>query len=254
MLGSSLPGSVSFFGTVIQRSGVPRGIDQRSTSEGQRALRGRTFGHRKEFLTGLSLGMVIISLNVMLARPLLGERFGASSISLDLVAMVVSPQSPSLRGRIPRSESRPFQGEGTSPSESRSVLPRELALQWVSTVAVAERCGLFVWVGRDWLLVDAAQRGAGTWLVNVVSGERRRIAAWFGLAVKDIIAVRNPHRRRTELYSWDDTLWASIDTRQFPALPDPTGRRAVWRVVEEQTEPSFSRQPRRSPVRARAVD
>ncbi len=60
-------------------------------------MRGRTFGHRKEFMTGLLLGLMIIALSVMLIRPLPGERYGAPSTSLDQVTEVVPPQSPPPR-------------------------------------------------------------------------------------------------------------------------------------------------------------
>jgi len=200
-------------------------------------MRGRTLGHRKEFMTGLLLGIMIIALSVMLTHPLPGERYGAPSTSLAQVTEVVPPQSLPQE-TIARSESRAPQAEGTSPSETRPVFPREQAPQRVSTLAVAECCGPFVWAGRDWLLVYDEQPYPGAWLVNVVSGERRWIAAWFGLPAGDIIAVRNPHSRRTELYSWDGSVEASIDTGESLALLDPTGRWAVWSVVEEQTVPS----------------
>ena len=169
---------------------------------------------------GLLMGMVSISFSVILARPAPGGRYAAPKPSLDRVTEAVF----TVVAAAPRenSEIRVItpQGDKTPPSDAWSGLSREPAPQRVSTLVVVQCRGLFVWAGHDCLGVHGGQPCPGTWLVNVVSDERRWIAAWFGLSAGDIIVVRNLHSRRTELYSWNDRLQTRIDTGHSRVLPD----------------------------------
>jgi len=139
--------------------------------------------------------------------------------------------SPSPVQRVPTTVTNPSAPAGqVTPEGTASSPPRPFV--------AASCCGLFSWAAPDWLLVYDRVPQAGAWLLNVVSGERRWLGAWFGVAAGDRVALVDPERGVTTILDWDGQVLGEVETGRALAVLSPDGRFLAWLQMNEERLPS----------------
>ncbi|MCX2726073.1 hypothetical protein OO015_00960 [Thermomicrobium sp. 4228-Ro] len=78
----------------------------------------------------------------------------------------------------------------------------------------------------------------GTWLVNVVSGERRRLGSWYGAAGSGRAALLDPDRGVTTLLDWSGRVLDEFPTGRTVVTLSPDGRYLAWLESRSERLPS----------------